>query len=190
MSYEEMDMLADVLPTMSKSAQATNYAELGESKDSYEPSTHVTPPAASDCWSESFDKFYINKNYDWKRIANIIRDFCCDAYNALNSSNSTAIDVIPPTPTPTTPVEQKQLDPPKKRKNNATKGGAETSKKKKTKVVLSPDNERENEVRPKFKIAQDRATKIIMMYMCRYKKDCEETIAQFGKEMYELCPYP
>ncbi|CAB4001680.1 Hypothetical predicted protein [Paramuricea clavata] len=34
-SFDDMEQLADALPTMSKASQAVNYAELSESKDSY-----------------------------------------------------------------------------------------------------------------------------------------------------------
>ncbi|CAB3987810.1 uncharacterized transposon-derived [Paramuricea clavata] len=228
MSHDEMEALADALPTMSKSSQATNYAELGESKDSFgneyrvilkcskydglkickmkkpnhllishrpkttisriqNPST-ATPTTSNECWSECFDKFYINKN-DWKKIANIICDFCCDAYSVLNSSSPAGIDVIPPTPLPTTPVEQKQLEPAKKQKYNNTKSGE--AKKKKTKV-LQMDEEATSEVRVQFNTPQELccATKIMLAFMCKYKKGCEETIAQFGNVMNEQFPYP
>ena len=231
LSFDEMETLADALPTMSKSFLTINYAELGESKDSYgneyrvvlkrseydglkicrfkktaapvdfapdanddddtcddsEPaSTTNTPKSSGECWTECFDKFYINKNDDWKKMGNIIRDFCCEANSVLNLSTPEGIDVIPPTPPPATPIEQKQLEPPvKKRKNyNNTKGGAE-SKKKKTKV-LPTDEETTSEVRKKLECASG----VMLAYMRRYKKDCEETFAQFGDAMKKHFPYP
>ncbi|CAB3981399.1 uncharacterized transposon-derived [Paramuricea clavata] len=229
MAYDEMETLADVLPTMVKSDQAKNYAELGTSKDSYgneyrtiltrseygglkvcklkktqkpvdfgvttttdcpDPAPTASPvpaPRVEDSWVECFDKFYINKNDDWKKLATVIREFCYEVYSILNPS-SNGIDVIPPSPPappPSTPVEQKQLEGPKKRKNKeGTKGGVKKSKK----VVVEEDSEK-SEVR-KFLALQSMATKLIMVFMCKYKKDCEETISRFGREMYKMCPYP
>jgi hypothetical protein len=163
--FEVMEELVDVLPTMSKLPSATNYAELGENKDSYgneyrtvlkgsefgglkickmkktpTPVDFAADTAADDdvdpipqastttakspheCWTECFDKFYINKNDDWKKIANILRDFCCSAHDVLNAAAPAGIDVVPPTP-PATPIE-----PSKKRKGGSTKKAAKKSK--------------------------------------------------------------
>jgi hypothetical protein len=168
---------------MSKSLAGVNYAELGESKDSYgneyrvvlkrsefdglkvckykktstpidftihddtdddaacdpEPTTSTaTEKPAAECWKECFDKFYINKNDDWRKISNIIRDFCCEANSVLNGSALEGIDVIPATP----PPEQHEIgeSQPVRKRKPATKGGVkEESKKKKPKVVPSVD---------------------------------------------------
>ena len=185
MSFEEMEKFADALPRMSKSLAGVNYAELGESKDSYgneyrvvlkrsefdglkvckykktstpidftihddddtddaaacdpEPATSTaTEKPAAECWKECCDKFYINKNDDWKKISNIIRDFCCEANSVLNGSALEGIDVIPATP----PPEQHEIgeSQPARKRKPATKGGVkEESKKKKPKVVPSVD---------------------------------------------------
>ncbi|CAB3977965.1 Hypothetical predicted protein [Paramuricea clavata] len=224
LSYEEMEALADILPTMTKSDQAKNYAELGTSKDSYgneyrsivtrseyaglkvcklkksqkpvdfgtttsttttdcpdpAPATTATKTRVEDLWVECFDKFYINKNDDWKKLSDVIRDFCYEAYGILNPSSG--LDVVPPSPPPT---EQKQLDGPKKRKRDTTTKG---SVKKTKKVVVEEDSEK-SEVR-KFLVLQKMATRLIMLNMCKYRKDCEETISRFGAEMYKICPYP
>jgi hypothetical protein len=197
MSFEEMEKLADALPRMSKSLAGVNYAELGESKDSFgneyrivlkrsefdglkvckykktstpidfaphdtgddsddavcdpEPATTSTATStatekSADCWKECFDKFYINKNDDWKKIGNIIRDFCCEANSILNGSALDGIDVIPPTP----PPEQHEVgeSQPARKRKPATKGGVVESKKtkvepqkKKTKVIAAVDLE-------------------------------------------------
>jgi hypothetical protein len=188
MSFEEMEKLADALPRMSKSLAGVNYAELGESKDSYgneyrvvlkrsefdglkvckykktsapidftihddddtddaavcdpEPATSTaTEKPAADCWKECFDKFFINKNDDWKKIGNIIRDFCCEANSVLNGSALDGIDVIPATP----PPEQHEIgeSQPVRKRKPATKGGAVESKKKKAKVAPAVDLESE-----------------------------------------------
>jgi hypothetical protein len=190
MSFEEMEKFADALPRMSKSLAGVNYAELGESKDSYgneyrvvlkrsefdglkvckfkktstpidftihddvddddaaacdpEPTTSTaTEKPGVDCWKECFDKFYINKNDDWKKMGNIIRDFCCEANSVLNGSTLDGIDVIPATPPST---EQQPLDPIVRKRKPATKGGVE-SKKKKPKVVPTVELEGSSEVR-------------------------------------------
>ena len=194
MSFEEMEKFADALPRMSKSLAGVNYAELGESKDSYgneyrivlkrsefdglkvckfkktstpidftihdddndsddaaacdpqPPTSTATGKPGVDCWKGCFDKFYLNKNDDWKKIGNIIRDFCCDANNVLNGSTLEGIDVIPPTPPPVD-INQQPLDSlVKKRKSTTTKGGVE-SKKKKAKVVPTVELEGSSEVR-------------------------------------------
>ena len=181
--FEVMEELVDVLPTMSKLPNATNYAELGENKDSYgneyrtvlkrseydgliicklkktptpidfAPDTAVdddvdpTPQTSTttaklphECWTECFDKFYINKNDDWKKIGNILRDFCCGAHAVLNASAPAGIDIVPPTP-PATPIEQSV---PKKRKSyNNTKGGSTKKAAKKSKVVPATGGEEE-----------------------------------------------
>ena len=161
--FEIMEELVDVLPTMSKLPNATNYALLGEDKDSYGNEYRTvlkasefaglkicrmkkgpTPidfaanttavdedldpiPAAStttakspqECWTECWDKFYINKNDDWKKIGNILRDFCCAAHAVLNEAAPDAgIDIVPPTP-PATPIEA--IATPKRRKGGGTK---------------------------------------------------------------------
>jgi hypothetical protein len=182
MTFEEMEKFADALPRMSKSLAVTNYAELGESKDSYgneyrvvlkrsefdglkvckykktstpidftihddtddddaacdpEPATTSTTTTGKPDseWKECFDKFYINKNDDWKKISNIIREFCCEANSILNGSAFEGIDVIPPTP----PSEQHEIGEstiPARKRKPATKGGIkEESKKKKAKVA-------------------------------------------------------
>ena len=194
MSFEEMEKFADALPRMSKSLASVNYAELGESKDSYgneyrivlkrsefdglkickfrktsapidftinddaddsddaaacdpQPATSpATEKPGADCWKECFDKFYLNKNDDWKKIANIIRDFCCDANHVLNGSTFDGIDVIPPTPPPPVDINQQPLDSIVKKRKPATKGGVE-SKKKKAKVVPTVELEGGSEVR-------------------------------------------
>jgi hypothetical protein len=146
--FEVMEELTDVLPSMSKLANAVNYAELGENKDSFgneyrtilksseygglkicrmkkaptpidfgvttplddedvDPAPRVsttTEKSPHDRWTECWDKFYINKNDDWKKIANILRDFCCAVHAELNNS-SEGIDIVPPTP-PDTPSQK------------------------------------------------------------------------------------
>ena len=144
--FEVMEELTDVLPSMSKLANAVNYAELGENKDSYgneyrtilkaseygglkicrmkkaaapvdfgvttphddevvDPSPReistIIEKSPHENWTECWDKFYINKNDDWKKMANILRDFCCAVHAELNSS-SEGIDIVPPSPPPTT----------------------------------------------------------------------------------------
>ena len=184
--FEEMEELADVMPTMSKLANAVNYAELGNNKDSafgYEYRTilkssefgglkicrmkksptpidfavttpqedeNVDPsPSASttttaekspyESWTECWDKFYINRNDDWKKIGNILRDFCCAAHAELNNSQPEGIDIVPPTP-PATPSSVKvplvatvkvplvTSAPQKKRKGKETKKTPKKSK--------------------------------------------------------------
>jgi hypothetical protein len=147
--FEVMEELVDVLPSMSKLPNATNYAELGENKDSYgneyrtilkaseygglkicrmkkgptpvdfavttplddedvDPSpkaSTTTEKSPHESWTECWDKFYINKNDDWKKIANILRDFCCTAHAVLNNlAPPEGIDIVPPTP-PATPSQ-------------------------------------------------------------------------------------
>jgi hypothetical protein len=100
-------------------------------------STTTTDKPATE-WKECFDKFYLNKNDDWRKISNIIRDFCCGANSILNGSAFEGIDVIPPTP----PSEQHEIgeSTPARKRKPATKGGIkEESKKKKLKVVPSVD---------------------------------------------------
>jgi hypothetical protein len=197
MSFEEMEKFADALPRMSKSLAGVNYAELGESKDSYgneyrvvlkrsefdglkvckykktstpidftihdndddddaacdpEPATAstATEKPAADCWKECFDKFYINKNDDWRKIGNIIRDFCCEANSVLNGSALEGIDVIPATP----PPEQHEIgeSQPARKRKPATKGGVAESKKpkvetQKKKPKVAPTVDVEGEVR-------------------------------------------
>jgi hypothetical protein len=55
----------------------------------------VTEKSRHDNWTECWDKFYINKNDDWKKMALILRDFCVAVHADLNSSPE---DVIPPSP--------------------------------------------------------------------------------------------
>jgi hypothetical protein len=190
MSFEEMEKFADALPRMSKSLAGVNYAELGESKDSYgneyrvvlkrsefdglkvckfkktstpidftihdddtddaaacdpEPATSTaTEKPAAECWKECFDKFYINKNDDWKKIGNIIRDFCCEANSVLNGSALEGIDVIPATPPPEQhEIGESQSGNPVRKRKPATKGGVVESKKKKPKVAPTVDLEGE-----------------------------------------------
>ncbi|CAB3978022.1 Hypothetical predicted protein [Paramuricea clavata] len=98
------------------------------------PASLTTSPPVESVWQECFDKFYINKNDDWKKLADIICDFCYEAYGILNPSSG--LDVVPPTP-PT--VEQKQVDGPKKRKRDpTTKGGVKKTKK----VVVEEDSDK------------------------------------------------
>ncbi|CAB3977390.1 Hypothetical predicted protein [Paramuricea clavata] len=152
-----------------------------------EPSTNPKSAQVNDCWSECFDKFYINKNDDWKKISTIIRDFCCETYNLLNASSSS--DVIPPTP-PATPSEQKQLEPPKKRKYTNTKGSSSGEiKKKKGKIQF--DEETTSEVSRSFPTVEQvrSATGVLLSFMCKYKKSCEETIAQFRYDMNKQFPF-
>jgi hypothetical protein len=59
----------------------------------------VTEKSPHDNWTECWDKFYINKNDDWKKMANILRDFCVTVHAELNSSSE---DVVPPSPPPAT----------------------------------------------------------------------------------------
>jgi hypothetical protein len=173
--FEVMEELVDVLPTMSKLPNATNYAELGENKDSYgneyrtilkasefgglkicrmkkgptpvdfaantsfdedvdpmpKASTTTAKSHPLECWTECWDKFYINKNDDWKKIANILRDFCCSAHAVLNDAAPEGIDIVPPTP-PATPIEATLIATPKKRKgkqkNEETKKTSKKSK--------------------------------------------------------------
>jgi hypothetical protein len=61
----------------------------------------ITEKSPHENWTECWDKFYINKNDDWKKMANILRDFCCAVHAELNSS-SEGIDIVPPSPPPTT----------------------------------------------------------------------------------------
>ncbi|CAB4001681.1 uncharacterized transposon-derived [Paramuricea clavata] len=80
-----------------------------------------------------------------------MREFCCDAYNALNGSSDDVEQ--PPSSQPSTKkpsgppsgVEQKEVEPPKKRKYTTTKGGG-TGKKQKVKIV-TPTDEETSEVR-------------------------------------------
>ena len=172
--FEVMEELVDVLPKMSKLPNATNYAELGENKDSYgneyrtvlkasefgglkicrmkkgptpvdfaantsfdededpmpKASTTTAKSPPLECWTECWDKFYINKNDDWKKIGNILRDFCCAAHAVLNEAAPDAgIDIVPPTP-PATPIEA--IATPKRRKgkqkNEETKKNPKKSK--------------------------------------------------------------
>jgi hypothetical protein len=97
-------------------------------------STATEKPPAADCWKECFDKFYINKNDDWKKIGNIIRDFCCEANAILNGSALEGIDVIPPSP----PSEQHEIgeSQPVRKRKPATKGGVVEAKK--AKVAETP----------------------------------------------------
>jgi hypothetical protein len=55
----------------------------------------VTEKSPHDNWTECWDKFYINKNDDWKKMSLILRDFCVAVHADLNSSPE---DVIPPSP--------------------------------------------------------------------------------------------
>jgi hypothetical protein len=188
MSFDEMEKFVDALAIMSKSPSAVNYAELGDSKDSYgneyrlilkrsefdglkvckykkssapmdftinddddsddaaacdpQPSTAtVTEKPGAECWKECFDKFYLNKNDDWKKMVNILRDFCCDVNHTLNGGTPPCgIDVIPPTPPPTTPVEQQPLEGVSGKKRKTVKVGesAQLKKAKKSKMVPIP----------------------------------------------------
>ena len=61
----------------------------------------TTEKSPHENWTECWDKFYINKNDDWKKIVNILRDFCCAVHAELNNS-SEGIDIAPPTPPPAT----------------------------------------------------------------------------------------
>jgi hypothetical protein len=177
--FEVMEELADALSTMSKLANAVNYAELGDNKDSYgneyrtilkgsefgglkicrmkkspapidfavttpqedenvDPSpkastTTTTEKSPHENWTECWDKFYINRNDDWKKIGNILRDFCCAAHAELNNSQPEGIDIVPPTP-PATPSQVVAVKVPllavtqKKRKGKETKKTPKKSK--------------------------------------------------------------
>ena len=111
--------------------------------DDVDPTPQTSTTTAKlphECWTECFDKFYINKNDDWKKIGNILRDFCCGAHAVLNASAPAGIDIVPPTP-PATPIEQSV---PKKRKSyNNTKGGSTKKAAKKSKVVPATGGEEE-----------------------------------------------
>ena len=144
LSFEAMEELVDVLPSMSKLPNTImhNYAELDEYKDSYgneyrtiikasefgglkicrmkkgptpidfgvttpqddeavDPSPQVsatTEKSPHENWSECWDKFYINKNDDWKKMANILRNFCCAVSAELADGSSEGIDIVPPSP--------------------------------------------------------------------------------------------
>ena len=102
----------------------------------------VTEKSPRDNWTECWDKFYINKNDDWKKIANILRDFCVAAHADLNSSSE---DVVPPSP-PTATSSLKRATPlqpeislipatPKKRTSRKEPGEKNIKKNKKSKVL-------------------------------------------------------
>ena len=187
--FEILEELTDVLPSMSKMANAVNYAELGENKDSFgneyrtilkaseygglkvcrmkkgptpvdfgvthdeevvDPSplvSTVTEKSPHDNWTECWDKFYINKN-DWKKMANILRDFCVTVHADLNSSSEDVVPPSPPTATSSlklissgraTPLQPEiSLIPatPKKRK-----GGEKNLKKNKKSKVVEEEEE-------------------------------------------------
>jgi hypothetical protein len=119
------------------------------------PST-VTEKSPHNNWTECWDKFYINKNDDWKKMANILRDFCCAVHAELNSSSE---DVVPPSPlSATSSLKLASLKPlpllpplqpeisltpvtPKKRK-----GGKENPKKNKKSKVSFVASEEEEEI--------------------------------------------
>ena len=171
LSFEAMEELVDVLPSMSKLPNTVNYAELDEYKDSYgneyrtiikaseygglkicrmkkgptpidfgvttpqddeavDPSPQVsttTEKSPHENWTECWDKFYINKNDEWKKMANILRDFCCAVSIELTGS-SEGIDIVPPSPPPSSQkissgrvlvTAAQVLAPPKKRKGKS-----------------------------------------------------------------------
>jgi hypothetical protein len=74
----------------------------------------VTEKSPHDNWTECWDKFYINKNDDWKKISLILRDFCVAVHADLNSSTE---DVVPPSP-PTATTSGPNPRPAKERNNN------------------------------------------------------------------------
>jgi hypothetical protein len=108
-----------------------------ENVDPSPKASTTTEKSPHESWTECWDKFYINKNDDWKKIGNILRDFCCAAHAELNNlaPQPEGIDIVPPTPpaTPSQVVAAKVLPPlsavtPKKRKGKETKKTPKKSK--------------------------------------------------------------
>jgi hypothetical protein len=114
-------------------------------------------PSDTRTWTECFGKFYINKNDDWVKMKNNLREFCVDVNHILNVDDASRIGAVPPTPPPTSapepvlslpatepsvqivpPQVQRQIDGPKakggKRVATETKGG-EKKKKQKRQIV-------------------------------------------------------
>jgi hypothetical protein len=54
------------------------------------------PPADTREWTECFGKFYINKNDDWLKIRNKLREFCVEVNHILNVDDASRINVVPP----------------------------------------------------------------------------------------------
>jgi hypothetical protein len=119
------------------------------------------PPPDTRTWTECFGKFYVNKNDDWLKMRNNLREFCVDINHILNVDDASRIDVVPPTPPPTTSAEpllsqpatepsvqvvppqvQRQIGEPKakggKRVATETKGG---QKKKKRQQIVSDEED-------------------------------------------------
>ena len=90
---------------MKKAAQPVDFGVTTPHDDeAVDPSplvSTITEKSPHENWTECWDKFYINKNDDWKKIANILRDFCCAVHTELNSS-SEGIDIVPPSQPSTT----------------------------------------------------------------------------------------
>jgi hypothetical protein len=130
------------------------------------------PPPDTRTWTECFGKFYINKNDDWVKIRNSLREFCVEVNHLLNVDDASRIDVVPPTPPPSTsstpststpkpllsqpaaepsvqvvpPQVQRQIEGPKakgKRLATDTMGG-EKKKKKKQQIVSDEEDEVSN----------------------------------------------
>jgi hypothetical protein len=103
----------------------------------------VTEKSPHDNWTECWDKFYINKNDDWKKMSNILREFCITVHAELNSLSE---DVVPPSPPTATSSSnliksgRATLQPEvsvitKKRKGGKGEKGENLKKNKKSKVV-------------------------------------------------------
>ena len=96
------------------------------------------PPIHTREWTECFGKFYINKNDDWMKIRATLREFCVEVNHILNVDDASRIDVVPPSPPPTTsstPVEQPSVEQVQRLKGSKrvateTKGVEKTTKKK------------------------------------------------------------
>ena len=108
------------------------------------------PPTDTREWTECFGKFYINKNDDWLKIRNNLREFCVEVNHILNVDDASRIDVVPPSPPPSTstagPVQvvPPQVQRPKgagKRVATDTKGLEKKTKKKKHQVISDGEDE-------------------------------------------------
>jgi hypothetical protein len=97
-------------------------------------STTTTEKSPHENWTECWDKFYINKNDDWKKMSTILRDFCITVHADLNSSPG---DVVPPSPPPAATSSILSVSRATKEKKRKSGGEKEKSVKKvkKSKVI-------------------------------------------------------
>ncbi|CAB3992441.1 Hypothetical predicted protein [Paramuricea clavata] len=139
-------------------------------------------PAENVAWNECFDKFYINKNDDWLKIVRTLRSFCIDLNHIFNVDDESKIpdskiEVIPATPSLLAPHESTNTSTPTP-KSQSDDDEAEVSNSNYL-IHLPPTLSKEFPEMGRTELA----VKVLLSYMGRYGKSCEETVTCFYEDM-------